>query len=72
MDQSDNLILEHLKAIRKDIAVMADRMDTIAAEMMAMRQHSAGALTLQDHDHADLAAIKSRLDRVERRLEIID
>jgi len=72
MAKTDNLVLEHLKAIRKDIAIMVDRMDTITAEMTAIRQHSAGALTLQEHDHTDLASLKVRLDRVERRLEIID
>jgi tetrahydromethanopterin S-methyltransferase subunit G len=29
-------------------------------------------VTIQDHDHGDIAEIKSRLDRIERRLELTE
>jgi tetrahydromethanopterin S-methyltransferase subunit G len=37
-----------------------------------MRQHMAGMMTIQEHDHVDIAGIKSRLDRIEKRLELAD
>jgi tetrahydromethanopterin S-methyltransferase subunit G len=40
--------------------------------MTAMRQHLSGVVTLQEHDHGDIAAIKHRLDRIERRLELAE
>jgi hypothetical protein len=72
MAEADNLMLEHLRAIRGDMAKMADRMETMSAEMTAIRQPLAGIVTIQEHDHGDIAAIKSRLDRIEKRLELAD
>jgi hypothetical protein len=40
--------------------------------MTAVRQHMAGMLTIQEDDHVDIAGIKSRLDRIEKRLELAD
>ena len=70
--ETDNILLEHLRSIRADMSRMADRMDTIAAEMRATRQHVPGLTSLQNHDHADIAQIKTRLDRIERRLELAE
>ena len=72
MTEPDNLVLEHLRAIRGDLARMADGMQTMSAEMTAMRQHFSGIVTIQDHDHGDIASIKVRLDRIEKRLQLAD
>jgi len=40
--------------------------------MTSMRQHMAGVVTLQELDHTDIASLKVRLDRIERRLELVD
>ena len=71
-DRIENLLLEHLRAIRGDMAKMADSMRTMQTEMTAMRQHLAGVVTIQEHDHGDIAALKVRLERIERRLEIAE
>jgi hypothetical protein len=71
-DEPENLMLEHLRAIRGDTAKMANRMDTMAAEMTAIRLHLAGTVTIQEHDHGDIATIKSRLDRIEKRPDLVD
>ena len=68
----ENIRVEHLPAIRSDMARMADSMRLLGTEMTAMRQHMAGIVTIQEHDHGDLAAIKVRLKRLERRLELAD
>ena len=72
MAEADNLMLDHPRAIRGDMAKMADRMETMSAEMTAIRQHLAGIVTIQEHDHGDIASIKTRLDRIEKRLELAD
>ncbi len=72
MVEPDNLVLEHLRAIRSDMSKMADWMQTLSVEMTAIRQHLAGVVTIQDHDHQDIAAIKVRLDRIEKRPELIE
>ena len=56
--------------MRADMSKMANRMDTVAAEMSAVRQHLSGIVTIQEHDHADIAHLKSRLERIERRLDL--
>ena len=68
----ENLTLEHPRAIRSDMARMADYMQTMQAEMTALRHRMEGVGSLQDHDHSDIAALKVRLERIERRLEIVD
>jgi small-conductance mechanosensitive channel len=71
-DKVEHLILEQLRGMRADMARMSDRMDTFAAEMRAIRHQHSAVTTLQEHDHEDLASIKVRLDRIERRLELVD
>ena len=41
MAEPSNLVLDHLRAIRNDMAKMADWMLTISAEMTAIRQYLA-------------------------------
>jgi capsule polysaccharide export protein KpsE/RkpR len=68
----ESLVLEQLRAIRGEMAKMADYMHTLQAEMTAMRQSLASIRTLQDHDHSDIAALKIRIERIERRLDLVD
>ena len=72
MVEPDNLILEHLRAIRGEMGTMADDMHTMTVEMTALRQHLPGVVPIQEHDHGNIAGIKLRLDRIERRLELAD
>jgi hypothetical protein len=72
MVEPDSIVLEHLRALRGGMGKMLDWMQTINAEMSAMRQHMAAVLTIQQHDHGDIANIKLRLDRIERRLDLVD
>ena len=68
----DSLVLEHLRAIRADMTRLADDMRTMRSEMTALRHQVAAVVTLQEHDHTDLATIKARLDRIERRLDLVE
>jgi hypothetical protein len=61
-----------LRAIRGDIGKLVNEMQTMRVEMTAVRQHMAGMMTIQEHDHVDIAGIKTRLDRIEKRLELAD
>ena len=72
MAEPADIMLEHLRAIRGDIAGMKDDMRGMRAEMTAIRQHLAGVVTLQEHDHGDIAALKVRVDRIEKRLDLVD
>ncbi len=70
--EPDNLVLEHLRPIRGEMAKMADSMNVMSTEMTAMRHHLFGAITTQNHHHIEIAEMKVRLDRIERRLELVD
>jgi len=72
MVEPDSLVLEQLRVIRGDLGKLFGEMQTMRVEMTAMRQHMAGMLTIQEHDHVDIADIKSRLDRIEKRLELAE
>lgn len=68
----DTIFQEHLRSMRTQLAHLANHMGTISTEMRATRQHVAGLVALQDHDHIEIAQIKLRLERIERRLNLID
>jgi predicted nucleic acid-binding Zn-ribbon protein len=72
MVEPDNLVLEYLREIRGDTAKMSDRINTLSAEMTTVRQYLAGLVTLVEHDHSDIAVIKTRLDRIEKRLDLVE
>jgi hypothetical protein len=71
-DKVEHLLLDHLRAIRGDMTRLADDMRTMRSEMTALRQHIAGVVTLQEHDHGDIAALKVRLHRIENRLDLVE
>jgi hypothetical protein len=72
MADPENLVLEQLRAISGEMAKMADWTHTLSVEMTAIRQHLAGVVTIQEHDHGDIAGVKLRLERIERRFELVD
>lgn len=65
-------VLEYLRAIESGLSRLAERLDTVSVEMRATRQHVAGLVAIQDHDHVELATIKRRLERIEDRLGPVD
>ncbi|MDO8401429.1 MAG: hypothetical protein Q7T45_26840 [Bradyrhizobium sp.] len=72
MVHPENLVLEQLRAIRGDMGELVNEMQTMRVEITAMRQHMTGMMTIQEHDHVDIAGIKNRLERIEKRLELAD
>jgi len=72
MVEPDNLVLEYLRAIRVDMAKMATEMHSIRIEMTAMRHILTGHSIQLDHDHDEIAVLKTRVDRIEQRLDLTD
>lgn len=68
-DEVENLVLDHLRAIRADFAGIKDDGQTMKVEMVALRQQVSAIQTIQEYDHVEIAATKVRLDRIERRLD---
>lgn len=72
MVEPDNLVLEYLRTMRAEIARWADEMHTMRVEMTSMRHQMIAISTLLDHDHSEIAVIKTRLNRIEQRLDLVD
>lgn len=68
----ENIILEHLRAMRADISRVREDIDVLKAEAIATRQHMAGFLGHQTATDVRIARTETRLDRIERRLELRD
>lgn len=74
-EHTDNLVLELLRQIRADMAAMKDDMSMMRSEMRVMRvmrQHIAALVGTQTLQDIEMASVKVRLDRIERRLELVD
>jgi hypothetical protein len=71
-EKVENIVLEHLRHIRPDVASMREEMGGMRSEMLIIRQHMAGLLGAQTLQDGEIASLKSRLDRIERRLELAD
>ena len=66
------LIYEVLKAVQADVAQVKERITSIEPTQLAMRSHLAGLVTSELTRDVDLAALRARIDRIERRLELQD
>lgn len=69
-EKVENLILEHLRAMRADMSTIAGKVDALQGEMISMRQHFAGFLGHQVVQDQRVAEMDDRLERIEKRLEL--
>lgn len=66
----ESLVLEHLRAIRADIADLKREVIGNSVQRSAMGQQLAGLTAAVYAGKSDVDELKRRLDRVERRLEL--
>jgi hypothetical protein len=71
-EKVENLILEHLRLMRADIAAVKDEVTGIRAEMRSMKQHMAAFMSHEAAQDGDIAMVKLQLDRIGRRLDIVE
>jgi len=71
-DETTDLVLEHLKRIQGELAKVRDDQKTMYALQLAMQQTLNAHSTLLQQSLEDIAGVKSRLDRIERRLDLVD
>ena len=69
-EKVENLILDHLRAMRADISSINDETRGMRGEMRAMNQHMAGFMTQEIGQDGDIAELKHRIGRIEKRLEL--
>ena len=64
-DGVENLILEHLKAIRAELGKLAEKIDTLTQRVGSLERHSSMI-------HDDMVSIQMRLDKHDGRLDRIE
>ena len=69
---TENLVLEHLRAIRATLGEHSDELAGIRLEISAMGQQLAGLTAAVYSGKSELDSLKRRVERIERRLELTD
>ncbi len=71
-DKIENIVLEHLKAIRGDLSNLTNGQRLTNERLAAIEHHMAGFhVTVSNHSE-ELDTLKERIDRIERRLHLSD
>ncbi|MGH8527512.1 MAG: hypothetical protein ACREXY_25870 [Gammaproteobacteria bacterium] len=68
----NDLVMEHLRLIRKEIAELKDGQAGLRLEISALGQQVAGLTTAIYAGHDRIRAIESRVERIERRFGLTD
>lgn len=72
MTEVEDLVLEHLKRFQSQMNRFEDHLTTVQADVRALKQH-VGALVMSDAARdGDIASLKLRLERIERRLDLVE
>lgn len=71
-EEISNLILEHLRAIRSDIAQLGERIDRVEMRLSTIEHHMSGFLASSARQQEDIDSLRRRIERIERRLELVE
>ncbi len=71
-DDTDNLILEHLRAIRATLTEHGERLNRIDLRLAAVEQTLGSLYALSGSDRETVTRLTRRVERLERRLELRD
>jgi archaellum component FlaC len=71
-DNTDNLVLEHLRAMRGDIGEIKSRLDRMDLRLSVIEQTIGSLYALSASDRETLQSVIKRVERIERRLDLSD
>ena len=71
-EQTDNLVLEQLRLMRIQNDRILDELRGLKIEMTAIRHHVRGVELVQDKTQDDMASLQVRVERIERRLALVE
>ena len=72
MAEEFNIIIEHLRTIRSDIGNINQKLAIMQEDMHGMKMHIAALVSAEARQDGELAHMRSRLERIETRLDIVD
>jgi len=71
-DNVDNIIIEHLRAIRGDIAGLSTKIDTLVLRVHSLEDHVSTMRKDLANLHGDIMLTHGRLDQINERVEHIE
>jgi hypothetical protein len=72
MTEVENLMVEHLKRFQVQMTRIEEKVEGVAADLRGVKQHMAAFLTSEVNQDSDMASMRVRLERIERRLDLSD
>ncbi len=72
MTEAENLVLERLKRFQAQMSRFEGKLGEVAADIRGMKQHMASFMTSEANQDGAIAALRHRLERIKRRLDLID
>jgi len=70
-DDTTNLVLEHLRAIRSTLADHGERLGRVELRLSAIEQTLGSLYALSGSDRETLQSAIRRIERIEQRLELV-
>jgi len=71
-ENTENLLLEHLRAIRGTLAEHGERLDRIDLHLSTLGQQIGALTTAVYTDKSETDALRRRVERIEQRLNLND
>jgi hypothetical protein len=71
-DHLSHSMLEQFRVIRAQMDRIHDDVRSLKIELLSLRHSTRSRDLIQDQHHDDPASLRSRVDRIERRLELTD
>jgi hypothetical protein len=71
-DNISHLMLEQFRLIRTQIDRVYEEVRALKVDVLSLRHSGRSRDRIWDQDHDDVAALKVRVDRIERRLELTE
>lgn len=68
----DNLVLEHLRPIRTTVDETRDRLSRVEVRLSAIEGHLGKLVLSEAGQNLEIDKLRTRIDRIERRLELTD
>ena len=68
----ESLVLEHLRAIRGTLGGHGERLDRIELRLSSIEQTLGNLYALSGSDRETMNALRRRVERIEKRLELTD
>lgn len=69
---TNELLLEHLKAIQSKLAQHDERFTAIEGDLRSVKGHLASFMQAEIAQDTTMAELRTRMDRIERRLDLSD